>query len=80
MGRRLIFIVLYLLMATAALGQSDATAPAHAASARPAGPRALNKTEGRRVLAAISAVDADSDSETDCSHLVHAIYEKAGFP
>ncbi len=45
-----------------------------------AGPRPISKTEGRNILAAISTVDADSDSETDCSHLVHDVYERAGFP
>src|SRR6202035_2134022 len=38
--------------------------------------------EGREILAAIFSVTADvqSESETDCSHLVHDVYEQAGFP
>jgi NlpC/P60 family len=74
MGRRLIFVALYLTMASGALGQS-----AGPASMRTPGPRPVTKTEGRNILAALSTVDADSDSETDCSHLVHNVYERAGF-
>lgn len=74
MGRQLIFAALYLAMASTALGQDVASASAHTLEARP-----INKIEGRNILAAISTVDADSDSETDCSHLVHDVYEKAGF-
>ena len=75
MGRQLIFAALYFAMASAALGQNVGSASAHTLEARP-----INKIEGRNILAAISTVDPDSDSETDCSHLVHDIYEKAGFP
>jgi NlpC/P60 family protein len=74
MGRRLTFVALYLTMASGALGQS-----AGPASVRTPGPRPVTKTEGRNILAAISTVDTDSDSETDCSHLVHDVYERAGF-
>ena len=74
MGRQLIFAALLLAMSTAAIGQS-----AESPSVRPPGPRPITKTEGRNILAAISSVDADSDSETDCSHLVHDVYEQAGF-
>src|SRR5256885_6923928 len=28
----------------------------------------------------LPAVDVESESETDCSHLVHDVYEQAGFP
>jgi len=74
MGRRLVFMALYLTMASAALAQS-----AGPASMRTPGPRPVTKTEGRNILAAISAVDTDPDAETDCSHLVHDVYERAGF-
>ena len=62
-------------MAPAAFGQDIRRATVHALEPRP-----LTKTEGRKILAAISAVDADSESETDCSHFVHDVYEQAGFP
>ena len=77
MGLRSIVLGLYLSMASAALGQS-----VEPASVRTPGPRPVTKTEGRNILASISPVDADADadSETDCSHLVHDVYEKAGFP
>ena len=40
----------------------------------------MAKTEGSKILAAIPMVGVESEPETDCSHLVHDIYEKAGFP
>src|ERR1051325_7210673 len=79
MGRRLIFAALYLTMASAALGQSAESDSVRTSALRTHGPRAVTKTEGRNILAAISTVDADSDAETDCSHLVHDVYERAGF-
>lgn len=74
MTRRFIFGVLWLAAASAALGQNirQAAVESH-------GPRTLAKAEARKILAAIPAVDADAQSETDCSHLVHDIYEQAGF-
>ena len=71
MGR---FIFAALCLATA-LGQN--VRPASAETHRP---RPIAKTEGRKILAAIPTVDVESESETDCSHLVHDIYEQAGFP
>jgi cell wall-associated NlpC family hydrolase len=44
------------------------------------GPRPIARTEGRKILATIPTADAESESETDCSHLVHDVYERAGFP
>jgi hypothetical protein len=75
MTRRLIFMVLCLATASATLGQK-----ARPASVETSGPRPIARTEGRRILATILTVDADSESETDCSHLVHNVYEQAGFP
>lgn len=67
--------VLCLAAASAALGQNI-----RQGSAETHGLRTLAKTEGRKILASIPAVDAGVESETDCSHLVHDIYEQAGFP
>ena len=75
MTRRFIFVALWLATASAALGQN-----VRPASAETSGPRPIARTEGRRILATIPAVGADSESETDCSHLVHDVYEQAGFP
>ena len=72
---RFIFVALCLATASAALGQNGRPAPADTP-----GPRPIARTEGRKILAAIPTVDADSESETDCSHLVHDVYEQAGFP
>jgi NlpC/P60 family len=75
MTRRFIFVALCLATASAALGQN--VRPASAETPRP---RPIARTEGRKILATIPAVDAESESETDCSHLVHDVYEQAGFP
>ena len=75
MTRRFIFLALCLATASAALGQS-----VRPASAESSGPRPIARAEGRKILATIPTIDADSDSETDCSHLVHDVYEHAGFP
>jgi hypothetical protein len=73
MTRGFIFVALCLATASAALGQS-----VRPASKEPPGPRPVARTEGRKILATIPTVDAES--ETDCSHLVHDVYERAGFP
>jgi hypothetical protein len=75
MIRRCIFVALCLAMASTAPGQN--VRPASAETPRP---RPIASTEGREILATISTVDAESESETDCSHLVHDVYEQAGFP
>jgi hypothetical protein len=72
---RLIFAAFYLATASTALAQNVPPA-----SAETHGPRPIASTEGRKILAAIPTVDVESESETDCSHLVHDIYEQAGFP
>jgi NlpC/P60 family len=71
MGR---FIFATLCLATA-LGPN-----VRPASAETPGPRPIARTEGRKILAAIPTLDVESESETDCSHLVHDIYQQAGFP
>ncbi len=70
MTRRFIFVALCLATASAALVQP--------ASAETPGPRPISRTEGRKILASIPTLDAES--ETDCSHLVHDVYEQVGFP
>ena len=72
---RFIFVALCLATASAALGQN-----VRPASAETPGPRPIARTEGRKILATIPTVDVESESETDCSHLVHDVYEQAGFP
>ncbi|MFZ0958497.1 MAG: NlpC/P60 family protein [Candidatus Sulfotelmatobacter sp.] len=42
--------------------------------------RMLTADEGLAVLSAALESRANPDSGSDCSHLVHAIYERAGFP
>jgi hypothetical protein len=75
MIRRCILVALRLAMASAALGQK-----VRPVSAETPGPRPIARTEGRKILATIPMIDAESASETDCSHLVHDVYEQAGFP
>jgi hypothetical protein len=72
---RLICAAFCLVTASTAVGQN-----VRPASAETHGPRPIARTEGRKILAAIPTVDVESESETDCSHLVHDIYEQAGFP
>ena len=74
MGRRTIFLALPFFVASATFSQSI-----EPASVRAPGPRPITKSEGRAILAAIATVDPDSNLETDCSHLVHEVFEKAGF-
>jgi hypothetical protein len=73
--RKLIFAALCLATASAALGQN-----VRPASAETSGPRPIARKEGRKILATIPTVDTESESETDCSHLVHQVYAQAGFP
>jgi len=75
MTARFIFVALCLATALPAHGQSVPPA-----SPETSGPRPIAKVEGRRILAAIPKIDAQSDSETDCSHLVHDVYSRAGLP
>lgn len=74
------FIALCVATASGALGQNIR-------SAETPEPRPIVRREGRKilatiptVLATIPTVDVESESETDCSHLVHDVYERAGFP
>ena len=46
---------------------------------KPLAPRTLTADEGLAVLGAALESRAHPDFESDCSHLVHAIYERAGF-
>jgi hypothetical protein len=72
---RFILVAVSLATASAALGQNT-----RATSAEAPGPRPIARAEGREILATIpSVVDVQSESETDCSHLVHDVYERAGF-
>jgi len=75
MRHRLILATLCLSLASPVFGQ-DAPPP----SAHTPGPRSITKTEARKILATIPTVNSDPDSETDCSHFVHDVYEQAGFP
>jgi hypothetical protein len=75
MTERFIFVALCLATASGAVGQNIPPA-----SVEIPGPRTIARAEGRKILATIPTVDVESESETDCSHLVHDVYEKAGFP
>src|ERR1700757_1499389 len=43
-------------------------------------PRLLNREQGRAVVKAASEGRAHTGKKPDCSHLVHHVYELAGFP
>jgi hypothetical protein len=76
MTSRFIFVAVCLATASASLGQNI-----RPTSAEAPGPRPIARAEGRKILATIPTVtvDVESESETDCSHLVHDVYERAGF-
>jgi hypothetical protein len=73
---RSIFVAMCLVTASAALGQNIRPTSREAPGQRP-----VALAEGREILAAIASVTAhvQSESETDCSHLVHDVYTWAGF-
>jgi hypothetical protein len=75
MTPRFMFVALCLATASGALCQNVRPASAEASAPRP-----IARTEGRKILATIPTVDTESESETDCSHLVHDVYAQAGFP
>src|SRR5579863_7796466 len=55
-------------------------APRHSDQrAKPPALRVLTADEGMAVLSAALESRAHPDFETDCSHLVHAVYGRAGF-
>jgi hypothetical protein len=74
MERRFILVALCLIAASPLLGQR-----AGSASLPSSGPRPVTRTEGRKILATLFTLNADSGYEGDCSHLVHDVYEQAGF-
>jgi len=69
-----LFATLGLLLALPCLAQSGKPRPA------PPHVRLLTKTQGRQIVRAISSAEAETVAESDCSHLVHHLYEQAGFP
>jgi NlpC/P60 family len=64
-----------------AVGPAKQTSHAAIESAKAArSPRLLDANDGLAVLGAALETRHKSEMRSDCSHLVHAIYEKAGFP
>jgi len=76
MTGRFILVAMCLATASAALGQNI-----RPTSAEEPEPRPIARAEGRKILATIPSVtiELESESETDCSHLVHDVYQRAGF-
>ena len=64
-----------LAAASAALAQTARPVADHTLGARP-----LTRAEGRLIVLATSSADKRVESESDCSHLVHKVYDRAGFP
>src|SRR5215472_10939745 len=59
----------------------DATAKAPAQQAHiPPGMRTLTMQEGRAIVQKMIWVDDEEGLSPDCSHLVHTLYEQAGYP
>src|SRR6266852_3612283 len=77
------FLVLLTVMCTVLTAPSTAQEsrePTINRHAKPSVPRILTADEGLAILSAALESRAHRDFESDCSHLVHAIYERAGFP
>jgi cell wall-associated NlpC family hydrolase len=75
MTRRFILVVFYLATASAASSQQGVLG-----SSETLPPRPIARAEGHKILAAIPIVGTEPEFETDCSHLVHDVYDQAGFP
>lgn len=75
------------MLPTASIAQTHEPASAtyspasnnHEFHAKPSAPRLLTEDEGLAVLGAALESRKHSDAGADCSHLVHAIYQRAGF-
>ncbi len=86
-GVFLLFLVLCTAAAATAQQTRDASAPTHPPTsinasqhAQPLTSPTLTGEEGLVVLGAALKSHSRSGLKSDCSHLVHAIYERAGFP
>src|SRR6266853_1384058 len=86
-GVFLSFLVLCTAAAATAQQTRDASAPTHPTTsinasqhAQPLTSPTLTGEEGLVVLGAALKSHSRSGLKSDCSHLVHAIYERAGFP
>ena len=71
---------LALYSAQAQSPQSNDTASGRHRGSKRATERPLNKKERREVIATALDSRIPRRAERDCSHLVHSIYERAGFP
>jgi NlpC/P60 family len=86
----LLLSVLGVAVAPCALGQEDRASSnaAHRVARetpdrvqKPIAPRSLNQSDGLAILgAALDFRHHSAEYSSDCSHLVHGIYERAGFP
>src|SRR5437870_5397603 len=59
---------------------SAQNAPANRPPAIPAGFRLLSLKEGRALVQRMAWADDEEGLAPDCSHLVHKLYEQAGYP
>jgi hypothetical protein len=82
-----LFLVLSTVAAATAQQTRDASATTHPSRsqdasqhAQPLAPPTITGEEGLAVLAAALKSHPRPGPKSDCSHLVHAIYERAGFP
>ena len=82
-----LFLVLSTVAAATAQQTGDASATTHPSGsldasqhAQPLAPSTITGEEGLAVLAVALKSHTRPGPKSDCSHLVHAIYERAGFP
>ena len=67
-------MTVWLAAASGSFGQTARPSAERSEETRP-----LTKAEGRLIVLATSSAARDVEDESDCSHLVHDLYEQAGF-
>jgi len=84
MGRLQITVALLLACAIAPISMSAKEPPRAAghelSRTHPPIARLLREDDGLAIIAAALRIRSELNSEYDCSHLVHAVYQQAGFP
>jgi NlpC/P60 family len=73
-------VILCAMTCAHAYSQKDSPENVQPATVHSRRPKILSKQEGLYIVAVARDSQPSRHDRTDCSHLVHAIYERAGFP
>ena len=73
-------LIVYALTCVQAYPQADSPNQTKSAAVHARSPKLLTKKEGSLIVAVARDSQSIRRGRTDCSHLVHAIYQRAGFP